>query len=410
MSWTPFLPEWSVSDVDAARVWADCGGQWLTDPGVGVPVALVNGVAGITSWLDAAGAGLDDLFGSGGLGVLGERAATQKFVRSGRVSCGGASRLIRCADGWIALSLPRPEDFEAVPALVEGDLDERADWSALEASLASTTVASTVERASLLGIASAAVGERMSPNAIQVESLADAAPSPVAGLVVANLASLWAGPLAADVLARCGARVISIESTTRPDGARAWPAFFDDLHAGCESVALDFTNSRDRQRLSELLERVDVVVEGSRPRALEQLGIDARALTRSGPRIWVSITAHGRDETQAHRVGFGDDAAAAGGLVGWVNDEPRFLADAIADPITGLATAATIIQLAAAGGRWLVDTPLAGVAAAHARDATSVPVQQDPTPPKPRSDRGRPLPLGRDTEAVLAEFGLGSVW
>ncbi|MCE9622604.1 MAG: CoA transferase [Actinomycetia bacterium] len=368
MTWEQFEPDWSPGDVDAASVWAACGGQLLTDPEVAVPSGLVNGVAGVAAYLDRVGAGLSDRYGSHGLRVLTERAATRQLRASGRVSSrasvGGASRLVRCVDGWIAVSLPRPDDFAAVPAWLQ---TEACDWSAVETALASATVASTVERAGWLGIACAAVGERAAQGSgIQVESLGAASPKPVAELVVANLASLWAGPLAADVLARCGARVITVESTSRPDGARAWPVFFDDLHSRCDFVALDFADEVGRRQLAELLHSVDVVIEGSRPRALEQLGIDAREVTNQGPQLWVSITGHGRDEPHANRIGFGDDAAAAGGLVGWVNGEPRFLADAVADPITGLAAAAAVVQLAASGGRWLVDAPLAAVAASHA--------------------------------------------
>ena len=44
------------------------------------------------------------------------------------------------------------------------------------------------------------------------------------------------------------------------------------------------------------------------------------------------------------RVALGDDAAAAGGLVGWVDDGPVFLADAVADPLTGLVAANAIVD------------------------------------------------------------------
>ena len=365
MTWEQFVPDWSPGDVDAASVWAACGGQRLTDPEVAVPVDLVNGVVGIASWLDAAGARLGERFDGGALGVLTARAATQEFAPAlGRANVGGASRLIRCADGWIAISLARPDDFASVPAWLGVEFE---DWSTIEKVVASASTAMTVKRAGLLGLACAAVGERVARGCgCQMESLGDAAPKRVDQLVVANLASLWAGPLAADVLARCGARVLTVESTSRPDGARAWPEFFDDLHSNCEFVVMDFTTDAGRRELAELLQRVDVVIEGSRPRALEQLGLDARTIARNGPQLWVSITGHGRDAQHAHRIGFGDDAAAAGGLVGWVNDEPRFLADAIADPITGLTAAATIIQLAGRGGRWLVDAPLAAIAASYA--------------------------------------------
>ena len=85
-----------------------------------------------------------------------------------------------------------------------------------------------------------------------------------------------------------------------------------------------------------------MVIEGSRPRALEQLGIDARSIVRHGPQVWVSITGHGRDGANTMRVGFGDDAAAAGGLVDWVDGTPHFVGDAVADPLAGLTAAMAV--------------------------------------------------------------------
>ena len=179
--------------------------------------------------------------------------------------------------------------------------------------------------------------------------------------MVVDLSSLWAGPLCTRLLHERGARVIKVESTTRPDGARRGPAaFFEVMHRGKGFVALDFKSGA----LTDLLRTADVVVEGSRPRALEQLGIDARALLEHGPRVWLSITGHGRDEPQRNWVGFGDDAAVAGGLVAHTDDgTPCFLGDAIADPLTGIAGAAAVLDALKAGGRWLIDCNLAGVAA-----------------------------------------------
>ena len=61
--------------------------------------------------------------------------------------------------------------------------------------------------------------------------------------------------------------------------------------------------------------------------------------------------AYGRTGDAALRVGFGDDTAVAGGL--WLGgDPPNFVADAVADPITGLTAAALGARLVgrAAGG------------------------------------------------------------
>jgi hypothetical protein len=48
--------------------------------------------------------------------VLAERAAVGALRRRGQTSCGGAARLLRAADGWLALSLPQAEDVTALPA------------------------------------------------------------------------------------------------------------------------------------------------------------------------------------------------------------------------------------------------------------------------------------------------------
>jgi crotonobetainyl-CoA:carnitine CoA-transferase CaiB-like acyl-CoA transferase len=154
--------------------------------------------------------------------------------------------------------------------------------------------------------------------------------------------------------------VIKVESKTRPDGARKGPAeFFDLMHAGKEVASIDFTE----EALRDLLLEADVVVEGSRPRALEQLGIDAREIVQHGPRVWLSITGHGRGDPQRNWVGFGDDAAVAGGLVAWWRETPCFVGDAIADPLTGIAGAVAVRDALRQGGRWLIDCNLAGVAA-----------------------------------------------
>jgi crotonobetainyl-CoA:carnitine CoA-transferase CaiB-like acyl-CoA transferase len=100
---------------------------------------------------------------------------------------------------------------------------------------------------------------------------------------------------------------------------------------------------------------------------LEQLGIDAAAMVAHGPQVWLSITGHGRAEPARNWIGFGDDAAAAGGLVGWRDGTPRFIGDAIADPLTGITAAAAVLHALALGGRWLIDCNLSGVAAHVAR-------------------------------------------
>lgn len=402
-----FRPSWSAADVDAARLWSQSGAAWLCDARLGVPRALVAGLAGVVGYLDERGAGLQSMFGSAGIGLLAERAAIMRLGPADRISCGRASRLVRCADGWMAVTLARADDVDLLAAWLEIDpIDELDVWTRLEALLAGRSRDTMLKRASLLGLPCSAIGEVCDGPAVVVSAAGEASARPLAGAVVVNLASLWAGPLCADVLHRLGARVIKVESLGRPDGGRAAGRFFEALHSGSESVAFDLRTSGGQRRLAQLVAQADVVIEGSRPRALEQMGIDARSVVASGPQIWLSITGHGRSGEAASRVGFGDDAAVAGGLVGWVKEEPRFVADAIADPLTGVTAAATVVELLERGGRWLVDAALARVASSLAGDWLPAATGLAPERPRPRAGTFEPLPLGRDTSLVLAEFGI----
>ena len=402
-------PSWNEADVDSAELWSRSGARWLSDDRLGAPDRLVSRLVGAVEFLDQRGAGLGDLAGSGGVGLLAERAASMGLPSSDVRSCGGASRFVRCQDDWVAVTLARPTDFDLVAAWLEIEPVSEAEaeaWSIVESELAVRSASEVVERAGLIGLPCSKVGEVVSPEAVVVSALGGAPPREPAGLVVMNLASLWAGPLCADILGRLGARIITIESTRRPDGGRAAGRFFRSLHAGSESVALDLRSPVGQEQLRGLLAQADVVIEGSRPRALEQMGVDAGSIAASGPVVWLSITGHGRTGAGGSPVGFGDDAAAAGGLVGWVDGSPPFVADAVADPLTGVAAAAAVVQLLESGGRWLVDAALARVARSMVGAWSPIDDRVPVAPPSRRSGHHEPLPLGRDTGSVLAEFGL----
>ena len=53
--------------------------------------------------------------------LLTGRAAMLDLAPAGRISAGGATRLMASRDGWCALTLSRPDDVDAVPALVQAD-------------------------------------------------------------------------------------------------------------------------------------------------------------------------------------------------------------------------------------------------------------------------------------------------
>jgi crotonobetainyl-CoA:carnitine CoA-transferase CaiB-like acyl-CoA transferase len=233
--------------------------------------------------------------------------------------------------------------------------------------------------------------------------------------VVVDLSSLWAGPVCARALAARGAEVVKVESIRRPDGARRGPSvFFDRLHAGHRAVALDFDTAAGRDALRALVMAADVVIEASRPRALAQLDVRPDVLGPAGPPVWVSLTGHGREGPAGDRVAFGDDAAAGAGLVAPTPRGPVFVADAIADPLTGLAAAAAASRALRRSGRWLVDVSLssvaawvaAGGAAGNAWDTSAWAVVDEPPPPRPVDPSPAAAPaLGAHTAEVLATLG-----
>src|SRR5262245_6478170 len=151
--------------------------------------------------MDALAARLAQLSGVvvDGAALLGERAAIAGHTRQGSVSCGGSCRLLRAADGWIALSLPRDEGIDKLPAWLEratvtGDV-------ALDTAVASRSVHELVERAGWLGLPCAALGtERLT--ALPAHRVGEAPPlEGIAGVRVVDLSSLWAGPLCSNLLA-----------------------------------------------------------------------------------------------------------------------------------------------------------------------------------------------------------------
>lgn len=208
--------------------------------------------------------------------ILTGRAALLGIAPSGRISAGGATQLIRAVDGWCALTLSRRDDVAAVPALTEADEMPGDPWQTVCQWAQERPVESVVERARLLDIPVAALGETAAAAPRVLPLGAAGKPRHASGLLVADLTSMWAGPLCGQ-LARAGATVIKVESPSRPDGTRAGNrAFFDWMNSGKLSYALDF--DRDFGELRTLLSVADIVLEGSRPAALARRGLSPHDL------------------------------------------------------------------------------------------------------------------------------------
>ncbi len=179
--------------------------------------------------------------------ILIGRAALLGLRPAGRISAGGATRLLATSDGWCALTLSRDDDVQSVPALLETN-DEPADpWMAVTTAAAGRDAAEFVSRARLLDLPAAILGEvRSAPARFAPGGLT--APRHMSELLVADLSSMWAGPLCGHLLAAAGATVVKVETISRPDGTRSGDSrFFDWMNASKLSYATDF---RDGERAS----------------------------------------------------------------------------------------------------------------------------------------------------------------
>ncbi|CAB4618441.1 unannotated protein [freshwater metagenome] len=333
-----------------------------------------------------AGLGLRPI--GAGAELLSQRSLfTDSWTRR-QVSMGGHCRLLRTADGWCAVHLPRRDDVELLPAWlgVHDSADEVA-WEELTEVLSLRPTSEVVRSGQELGLAISAL-----PNG-EDEQLRDRGTTNPArpwiqrrvgtrrsdasldGARVVDLSSLWAGPLCSRILTEAGAKVVKVESSTRPDASRDGDrALFDWLHAGQEFLSIPLEEPSGVDELAALLEQADVVIEGSRPRALDRLGIvPAEIVAKRSGTVWLSITAYGRCGPWRDWVGFGDDAAVAGGLVDLdASGVPSFVGDAVADPLTGLLAAAIVADAFGRGGGVTIDVALREVARSAATGARVV--------------------------------------
>lgn len=349
-------PPPQIDPVVALRKWAASGAMWLTGTADGpprtAPVGVVSGVELLAELIGALGG--PDL---DGIALLGERAAAAAMFRQGDTSVGGNAHLVEAADGLVCLNLARSEDLNCLPALVSSTIDA-GDWLEVQRAVSRRNRADLTEVADLLGMP---IGVPGTAPKRPVEVVWGERRQQDCGVpLVVEFGSLWAAPLCGNLLLQSGCRVVKVESGRRQDGARRGPrAFFEILNGGKELIIIDPTCQADLAKVRYLVQQADVVIEASRPRALRQWGFDADREVASG-KVWVSITGYGRTGPRSNGVAFGDDAAVSGGLL--LDGPPGFVADAVADPVTGLLAAMLVLSALDDDTGVLLDLSLGGTA------------------------------------------------
>ncbi|KAI9276484.1 putative L-carnitine dehydratase [Umbelopsis sp. AD052] len=192
---------------------------------------------------------------------------------------------------------------------------------------------------------------------------------PLAGLKVLDVTRVIAAPAVTRSLAEYGASVMRITSPNLPDMSSLHP----DLSWGKWQCELDFHNENDRQKLLELLEEADVVVEGYRPYHLEKYGLGkdnllALAQRRGRGIIYVRENCYGWQGPWHERIGWQQISDAVCGVSRSFADALGAKGEAItpvfpnSDFCTGTAGAIAVIQAltdqAKNGGSHVVDLAL----------------------------------------------------
>ncbi|MFF8949508.1 CaiB/BaiF CoA transferase family protein [Streptomyces sp. NPDC014940] len=187
-------------------------------------------------------------------------------------------------------------------------------------------------------------------------------PGSLGGLRVLDLATLFAGPMAATHLGDFGAEVIKVEHPVRPDPSRGHgPAkdgvglWWKVLGRNKRAITLDLSRPGGRATLLRLAATADVVIENFRPGTLEKWDLGWPELSAANPRLVLArVTAFGQFGPYAHRPGFGTLAEAMSGfaaLTGEPDAPPTLPPFGLADSVAGLATAYAVLTALAARDR-----------------------------------------------------------
>ncbi|KAG6034220.1 hypothetical protein E4U41_006652 [Claviceps citrina] len=184
----------------------------------------------------------------------------------------------------------------------------------------------------------------------------------LSGIKVLDMCRIIAGPTITRILGEYGAEVLKVTSPHLSDV----PFFQVDGNMGKRTVDLDLKTPEGRRIFEELLDDVDVIVDGYRPGALEKLGYGPKAMAdvaskRGKGIVYVNENCFGYEGEWAGRPGWQQIADCVTGIA-WEQgrfmgiDEPVVPPFPISDYGTGcigaIAALAGLYHRTTKGGSW----------------------------------------------------------
>ena len=265
--------------------------------------------------------------------------------------------------------------------------------------------------------------------------MTNASNSPLAGIKVVEITSIYSGPMAGMMLGELGAHVVKVESPGSPDPLRASGlgpgpdgvnSIFYSLNRGKQFCAIDAKTDKGRELLFDLAASADVFIHNMRPGKAEGLGLSYEALSAANPGIICgAISGHGPDGPEAHLPAYDYVVQAKLGMVDHQRDrEGR--GDLVRQVVVDKTSANALVQgvLAAlymrekTGRGQRVEIPMVaaglaflwpdGLAAAHAELNPAIPLEQ--MPPWLESAPGSFLVVLETTDGEIATGILLPPW
>ncbi len=222
---------------------------------------------------------------------------------------------------------------------------------------------------------------------------------PLHGVRVLEVATTWAGPRCAAMLADYGADVIKVEQLGSPDVGHRLPPFLEQatppvsffdaaVNRNKRNIAVNCRRPRGVEVFLALAREADVIVQSHLPGRMEEWGCGYEQVRAINPDIiYVSISGYGQYGPYSRRPGYDPMAQAVSGLM-WLNGSddgpptkvPVYFSDEVAGLHDAFAALAALRHRDRHGEGQHVDVSLLDATVASCTGQPTLAAQGLPTP------------------------------
>lgn len=200
---------------------------------------------------------------------------------------------------------------------------------------------------------------------------------PLDGLVMIEVTTNWAGPVAGRFLADLGVSSVKVEWATRPaTRALFWVGptqdqqrqphhramYFYEMNRNKRGVCIDLAKPDGKAAFLELVRQADIVLENNSARVMPNLGLGYEDLKKVNPKlIMVSMSGYGADGPHRDWVAYGANIETTSSLTsitgypdGQLSRTTLFYADPVSGNYAAIAIMAALRHRARTGeGQWI---------------------------------------------------------